>query len=68
MSVATSERYLTTGQVARACGVASRTAAKWIDSGLLKGFKIPGSRDRRVAEADLLEFKKVHGIPLHALS
>ena len=39
---------LTTGEVAKLCNVAPRTVSKWFDSGSLKGYRIPGSRDRRM--------------------
>jgi len=38
---------LTTGQVAQICNVAPRTVTKWFDSGRLKGYRIPGSKDRK---------------------
>jgi two-component system, OmpR family, response regulator RpaA len=44
----------TTGQVAKLCMVAPRTASKWIDTGLLEGYKVPGTKDRRVSR-DVLE-------------
>lgn len=53
----------TTGEVARRCGVTKRTVVKWIESGRLRGYTIPGSRHRRVAAADLAAFMKAHGIP-----
>lgn len=53
----------TTGQIARMVKVAPRTVTKWIDSGLLKGFRIPGGADRRVPRESLLQFFKMHGIP-----
>ena len=56
---------LTTGQVARLCNVATRTAAKWFDTGLLKGYRIPGGKDRRVPIAELERFMKEHNIPAH---
>jgi len=58
---------LTTGEVARLCGVAPRTVSKWFDSGKLRGFKIPGSRDRRIPRESLIRFMKAHGIPLRGL-
>lgn len=58
---------LTTGQVAEAIGVGSRTAAKLIDSGRLKGWRIPGSRMRRVAREELVRFMAEHGIPASQL-
>jgi excisionase family DNA binding protein len=47
---------LTTGAVASVVGVAARTVTKWIDSGALKGWRLPESTDRRVLAADLLAF------------
>jgi excisionase family DNA binding protein len=58
---------LTTGEVARLCGVAARTVSKWFDSGQLRGFKIPGSRERRIPRDSLIRFMRAHGIPLHGL-
>ena len=58
---------LTTGEVAKICNVAPRTVSKWFDSGQLRGYRIPGSRDRRIPLAQLIRFMKVHGIPLNEL-
>lgn len=49
-------RPLSNGQVAALLYVATRTASKWIDSGRIKGYRLPGSEDRRVFPADLREF------------
>ena len=57
---------LTTGQVARICKVAPRTVTKWFDSGRLKGYRIPGSRDRRIPKAELVRFMRAHSIPTSA--
>ena len=54
---------LTTGQVARICKVAPRTVSKWFDRGQLQGYKIPGSRDRRIPVRQLISFMKEHGMP-----
>jgi excisionase family DNA binding protein len=58
---------LTTGEVARICGVAPRTVSKWFDTGQLRGFKIPGSRDRRIPRDSLIRFMRAYGIPLRGL-
>ena len=58
---------LTTGQVAQICNVAPRTVTKWFDSGQLKGYRIPGSRDRRIPTSELIRFMKAHNIPTDAL-
>ncbi len=55
---------LTTGEVARICNVAARTVSKWIDAGRLEGYRIPGSKDRRVHVATLEAFMRAHGIPI----
>jgi len=60
----TQKDALTTGEVARICNVAARTVSKWIDSGRLEGYRIPGSKDRRVHAQALVEFMKLHNIPL----
>lgn len=54
---------LTTGEVAAICNVAARTVSKWIDSGRLAGYRIPGSRDRRVTREALDAFIRDTGIP-----
>ncbi|MCH2161524.1 MAG: response regulator [Phycisphaerales bacterium] len=58
---------LTTGEVAKICNVASRTVSKWFDSGQLKGYRIPGSKDRRIPVANLLSFMREHNIPMDGL-
>jgi excisionase family DNA binding protein len=57
----------TTGEVAKICNVAARTVSKWFDSGQLQGYRIPGSKDRRIPVANLMQFMKTHGIPLDGL-
>lgn len=59
---------LTTGQVAKICNVAPRTVSKWFDSGALRGYRIPGSKDRRIPIHQLISFMKVHGMPLNGLT
>ncbi len=58
---------LTTGEVAKICNVASRTVSKWFDSGQLRGYRIPGSKDRRIPVSSLIKFMKNHGIPMDGL-
>jgi excisionase family DNA binding protein len=57
-------KVFTTGQVAKICKVAPRTVSKWFDSGRLKGYKIPGSHDRRIPREYLITFMKEYGMPL----
>lgn len=59
---------LTTGEVAKICNVAPRTVSKWFDTGQLKGYRIPGSKDRRIPVSQLLRFMKEHGIPFDGVA
>lgn len=59
---------LTTGEVAKICNVAPRTVSKWFDNGQLKGYRIPGSKDRRIPVPELIRFMKSHGIPLDGIA
>ena len=58
---------LTTGEVAKICSVAPRTVSKWFDSGQLRGYRIPGSKDRRIPVEQLVRFMRAHEIPLNGL-
>jgi excisionase family DNA binding protein len=62
------KEVLTTGEVAKICKVASRTVSKWFDTGQLPGYRIPGSRDRRIPVNELVKFMKAHNIPLDGIS
>ena len=62
------KEVLTTGEVAKICNVAPRTVSKWFDVGTLKGYRIPGSKDRRIPVSELVKFMKVHGIPMDGLN
>ena len=52
-----------TGQVAKMFGVSIQTVNKWVDTGLLNGFRMPGTRHRRVTKEDLDAFRKTCGWP-----
>lgn len=58
----------TTGEVAQICLVSPRTAGKWVDSGRLGGFRIPGSNDRRVPREALATFMSESGMPMTRLT
>jgi hypothetical protein len=60
--ISTRKNWLTSGEVAGLCEVAPRTAARWIDSGKLKGIRLPLSQDRRVEKVDLIDFARSHGM------
>ncbi|MGB2819538.1 MAG: helix-turn-helix domain-containing protein [Phycisphaerae bacterium] len=67
MRTAGRKDVLTTGEVARICRVAPRTVSKWFDTGKLRGYRIPGSRDRRIPLQQLIAFMRAHDIPLDGL-
>ena len=58
----TNGRILTTGQIAKRTRVSVGTVAKWIDDGILRGYRIPGSRDRRVLVEQFRDFCLLHGM------
>ena len=60
-------KIYTTGQVSRICQVATSTVNKWFDSGQLKGFRVPGSRHRRIPRENLAKFLRENGISLERL-
>lgn len=64
----TEKDVLTTGEVAKICNVAPRTVSKWFDSGQLKGYRIPGSKDRRIPVSELYRFMKAHNIPMEGIT
>ena len=57
----------TTGEAARICKVSQQTIIRCFDSGQLQGFRVPGSRFRRIPRESLFNFMKVNGIPTDAL-
>ncbi len=65
--MAKGKNVLTTGDVAKICNVAPRTVSKWFDNGQLKGYRIPGSKDRRIPLGELIRFMKIHNMPIDAL-
>src|SRR5262245_4894654 len=57
----------TTGEAARICKVSQQTIIRCFDNGTLKGFRVPGSRFRRIPRDQLYQFMKDNGIPTDAL-
>ncbi len=60
-----SRQVLSTGQLAKLCGVDHRTVLRWIQSGYIKAFKLPSARgDNRIPRAECLRFMRERGIPV----
>jgi excisionase family DNA binding protein len=57
----------TTGEAAKICKVSQQTIIRCFDNGQLKGFRVPGSRFRRIPRDILYKFMKDNGIPTDAL-
>jgi len=57
----------TTGEAAKICKVSQQTIIRCFDSGQLKGFRVPGSRFRRIPREHLFSFMRENGIPTDAL-
>ncbi len=58
----------TTGEAAEICKVSQQTIIRCFDSGRLKGFRVPGSRFRRIPREALIAFMKDNNIPPDALA
>jgi excisionase family DNA binding protein len=58
----------TTGEAAEVCKVSQQTIIRCFDSGRLKGFRVPGSRFRRIPRDALLAFMKENGIPADSMN
>ncbi len=57
-------KTLTPGEIALYCDVHQRTVSRWIASGQLKGFKLPGRGNYRVVLSDFIEFLHRQKIPV----
>lgn len=61
------KRVFTTGEVAQICKVSQQTVIRCFDSGRLQGFRVPGSRFRRIPRDSLVAFMKSNQIPMDQL-
>jgi excisionase family DNA binding protein len=58
---------LTTGEAAAICKVSQQTIIRCFDAGRLEGFRIPGSKFRRIPRQSLIKFMRENNIPLENL-
>ena len=61
------KELFTTGEAAEICRVSQQTIIRCFDSGRLEGFRVPGSRFRRIPRESLMKFMKGNAIPLDGL-
>ncbi len=57
------KQVFTTGEAAEICKVSQQTIIRCFDSGRLQGFRVPGSKFRRIPRAELLRFMRTNDIP-----
>ena len=63
MAINKMKDLFTTGEAAEICKVSQQTIIRCFDSGKLDGFRIPGSKFRRIPRESLVKFMKEHDIP-----
>jgi excisionase family DNA binding protein len=62
------KKIFTTGEAAELCNVSQQTIIRCFDNGRLQGFRVPGSRFRRIPREDLLRFMDENDIPSDVLT
>jgi len=61
------KQVFTTGEAAEVCQVSQQTIIRCFDAGRLHGFRVPGSRFRRIPREALIRFMKDNDIPVDRL-
>jgi len=61
------KKIFTTGEAAQVCKVSQQTIIRCFDSGRLIGFRVPGSKFRRIPREELIRFMKANDIPIDSL-
>ena len=55
--------YISVGFIAKRCGVSNTTVLRWIGTGQLPAFRLPG-RHYRIGSQDLSEFLTKYSMPI----
>ncbi|MAE34484.1 MAG: hypothetical protein CMH97_04380 [Oceanospirillaceae bacterium] len=58
------KQALTTGEVAKYCGVNFRTVIRWIERGHLDAYKLPGRGDNRIPVESFVDFLNNNNMPV----
>lgn len=61
------KKIFTTGEAAQVCKVSQQTIIRCFDSGRLTGFRVPGSKFRRIPREELIRFMHANDIPLELI-
>jgi len=62
------KKVYTTGEAAEVCSLSQQTIIRCFDNGQLGGFRVPGSRFRRIPRDEMVRFMKKNNIPLGGLN
>ena len=62
-----SKKIFTTGEAADVCKISQQTIIRCFDKGRLRGFRVPGSRFRRIPREELIRFMRDNEIPIDRL-
>jgi len=62
------KKVFTTGEAAEICKVSQQTIIRCFDSGRLQGFRVPGSRFRRIPRDELIRFMRTNDIPVDVIA
>ena len=63
----TDKQVYTTGEAADICKISQQTIIRCFDKGKLKGFRVPGSKFRRIPRDELIRFMRENEIPTEQL-
>ena len=66
--IAKMKDLFTTGEAAQVCKVSQQTIIRCFDSGRLEGFRVPGSKFRRIPRQSLVRFRKDNKIPRESIN
>ncbi|HHN77911.1 MAG TPA: helix-turn-helix domain-containing protein [Phycisphaerales bacterium] len=61
------KQVFSTGEAAQICKVSQQTIIRCFDSGRLQGFRVPGSKFRRIPRDELIRFMRANGMPVDLL-
>lgn len=67
ISKLSAKQVFTTGEAAEVCKISQQTIIRCFDSGRLRGFRVPGSRFRRIPREELVRFMRDNNIPIDVL-
>lgn len=57
------KRVFSTGQAAKICMLSQQTIIRSFDEGEIEGFRVPGSKFRKIPRANLLAYMRKYHIP-----